>query len=70
MKDRRLYIEMLLVIVIFVGALVACGLYLWGEMMRSSCADFTSQDAAQTAMKWGNKNLDGDRDNLPCENLK
>jgi len=70
MKDPRTWIIWLLLIVIFVGGLVACGLYLWGEIMRSTCSDFTSQDAAQEAFNWGNKNLDGDNDGFACEKLK
>ena len=52
------------------AALVACGGGGKDDYSKLTCANFSTQAAAQDAYNKGAKQLDGDGDGRACENLK
>jgi len=59
-----------LLIVCPMALLCACGGGGSDDYSKLTCANFSTQKAAQDAYNKGAKQLDGDGDGIACENLK
>lgn len=67
-KQSKVLVAILIVGIIVVYALASFGVWSYLQPKgRASCADFGSYGDACTALKSGDKQLDSDHDNKPCE---